>query len=71
MAFNDVHVQMAAGIANDAMSQSNLADLEAFAGTRGTDNAEVTREVGLPTAKAIRAFAKGEYSRCADLLLPV
>jgi hypothetical protein len=38
----------------------------------GTDtNATMTREVGLPLARALQAFAAHDYHRAIDLLLPL
>jgi len=70
-AFNDVHAVMAlTGAQRIDAARSVVAALERRAS--GTDtNAVMSREVGLPVAQALLAFAIGEYARCVDLLLPV
>jgi tetratricopeptide (TPR) repeat protein len=70
-AFNDAHAMMAfTGAGRDAEAKRLLAALEArMAG--GGANAMMTRDVGLPLARAIRAFARGDYAAVVDLLGPV
>jgi tetratricopeptide (TPR) repeat protein len=70
-AFNDVHALLAflgAGREDDA--RAVLASLEAHAGDAGT-NGRMIREVGLPVARGLVAFARGDHARCVDELLPV
>jgi tetratricopeptide (TPR) repeat protein len=70
-AFNDMHAMMAyaaTGRLDDA--QRLLAAMEGAATGPGT-NASMTRRVGLPIARAIDAFGRGQYSETVDLLLPV
>lgn len=70
-AFNDAHAMMAfTGAGRDAEAKRLLAALEArMAG--GGANAMMTRDVGLPLARAIRAFGHGDYAGVVDLLVPV
>lgn len=70
-AFNDVHAVLAllgAGRSEDAQRVLNA--LEQRAAGSGT-NAMMSREVGLPVARALCAFHAGKYSECAELLLDV
>lgn len=70
-AFNDAHAVMALVGANrwtevDAV----LATLERVAAGNGT-NAMMSREVGLPFARALAAFGRGRYDTVVDELLPI
>jgi tetratricopeptide (TPR) repeat protein len=67
-AFNDVHTMMAyLGAQNYPAAETLLRTLEAAADGRGT-NAELTRDVGLPVARALMSFAFGDYGECVKLL---
>jgi tetratricopeptide (TPR) repeat protein len=67
----DLHAMMAfAAAGRDAEARSLAAFLEAAAKGRG-ENAAAVRDVGLPVARAIEAFAREQYGRAVDLLLPV
>ena len=70
-AFNDVHAVMAlVGSKRIDRAQRVVESLERRAS--GTDtNAMMSREVGLPLAQALVAFAKGAYADCANLLIPI
>ncbi len=69
--FNDVHAMMAfSGAGRDDLAQQLLAALQRTA-AGGSDNAAMTREVGLPAAKALLAFARGQYAEAVELLLPI
>jgi hypothetical protein len=70
-AFNDAHAAMA--FVADGREQELgllLATLEQRAGGSDT-NAMMTREVGLPLARALQAFGAGRYDRVVELLLPL
>lgn len=70
-AFNDAHAMMAfTGAGRKAEAETLLAALAQRAEEPGT-NGMMTREVGLPLAKAIQAFARGQYGRVVELLTPV
>ena len=70
-AFNDCHAMMAfAGAGREDLAQRLLAVMERATCGEG-DNAAVTRSVGLPVARALWAFAQGDYGPSADLLAPV
>jgi hypothetical protein len=72
-AFNDVHALMAALAAGDvpqAEHQIALGAERALAAGCG-DNHPVAREVGLPLARGLAAFAKGDFDAAADLLYAV
>ena len=70
-AFNDVHALMAfIGAHDDEAAGEAVGALEAAAAGSGT-NARMAREVGLPVARALVDFGRGEYAACVDALLPV
>jgi tetratricopeptide (TPR) repeat protein len=70
-AFNDVHAVMAhVGAKNFDQAERVAASLEARAQGVGT-NAMMSRDVGLPLARALIAFARGSYADCISLLLPI
>jgi hypothetical protein len=70
-AFNDVHAIMALVGANRWPEvDAALAGLERVASGTGT-NAMMSREVGLPLARALAAFGRGQYATVVDELLPV
>jgi hypothetical protein len=49
---------------------ATLASLERAANGTGT-NARMSREVGLPLARAIAAFGRGEYADAVEYLVPI
>ena len=70
-AFNDAHAMMAfVGAGRGDLAADLLARLEQAAGGPG-DNAGFTRDVGLPLARAIVAFAGADHARVVDLLRPL
>lgn len=70
-AFNDVHAVLAfLGAGREREAMRTLAAMEQTLTTPGT-NARMTREVGLPLARAMLAFAREEYDDCVELLLGV
>ena len=71
-AFNDMHAMMAFAMAGwDRESTRLVADLQ-WAAMNGTgSNAAMARDVGLPVARAIRAFGLQRYDDAIDLLAPV
>jgi len=70
-AFNDVHAVMAfVGADRIDLAQQTIAALERKAA--GTDtNAMMSREVGLPLARALVALGAARYQETIDLLLPI
>jgi tetratricopeptide (TPR) repeat protein len=67
-AFNDCHAVMAfAGAGDFAAAERSVAALERAARGEGT-NALMSREVGLPFANGMIAFARGQYDRAIDEL---
>ncbi len=71
-AFNDVHAVMAhCGAGRDAAAAQVMAAMEAVAAAGQGDNAAMTREVGLPLARGLRAFAAGAHAEAARLLGPL
>ncbi|EHK65462.1 tetratricopeptide repeat protein [Achromobacter arsenitoxydans] len=67
-AFNDVHALMAyLGAGDGAAAQELIAAMEAAAEGGGT-NAMMTRDVGLPAARALAAFVREDYALTVDLL---
>jgi tetratricopeptide (TPR) repeat protein len=70
-AFNDVHAVMAfAGAQRFDLTRQTL-DVLAQRAAGSDTNAMMSREVGLPMAQALLAFAAGRYQETIDLLLPV
>ena len=70
-AFNDTHAMMAfAGAGRDDLAQRLLGVMERTAQQNG-DNAAMTRQVGLPVARALQAYADGNFARAVNLLVPV
>ena len=69
-AFNDVHAMMAlVGAGREDAADQLVATMEQAAGETGT-NAVMTRDVGLPVAKALRAFGRGDYGAATELIEP-
>ncbi len=67
-AFNDFHAMLAyAGTGRAAAMSRQLAQLGAAAVQPGS-NGMMSREVGLPLAQGIAAFARGQYAEAADLI---
>lgn len=70
-AFNDVHAVMAfAGAKRFDLAQRALGTLEKNASASGT-NAMMSREVGLPLARALVSFVRGCHDETIELLLPI
>lgn len=70
-AFNDAHAMMAfMGAGREAEARRLLAALERRAAGTGS-NAAMTRDVGLPLARALRAFAGADYTAAVELLRPL
>jgi hypothetical protein len=70
-AFNDVHAIMSfVGAQRFDLAQQTLAAMERKAAATDT-NAMMTRDVGLPVAYALVAFAMKQYEEVVGLLLPV
>ena len=70
-AFNDAHAMMAFVGAGRLDLAGRLLDAQAAAVDSGADNASFTRDVGAPVARAILAFAKGDYRTTVRLLKPI
>ena len=70
-AFNDLHAMLAyVGVGREADQRALLDSMQA-ALDKDDDNAVFTRDVGLPAAQAIRAFAQGDAAQAVRLLRPV
>jgi tetratricopeptide (TPR) repeat protein len=70
-AFNDFHAMLAfAATGRHAAMTRQISDLAAAATQDGT-NGMMTRDVGLPLARGIAAFARAQYSTAIDLIEPV
>jgi hypothetical protein len=70
-AFNDYHAMMAFVGSGDSVRQQAILDsLHAAIASTG-DNAEFSREVGLPGALAVQAFGQGNYPDVVRLLRPI
>ena len=70
-AFNDMHAAMAyVATGRDKAADALERAVAEVAQGRGS-NAHMTREVGLPIVRAIRAFGAERYGEAVDLLMPV
>ena len=71
-AFNDAHAAMAL-CASGAIAEARdwIGRLDAVVGERRGANAAMTADVGLPLAKAIVAFADGDYAATIGHALPI
>lgn len=70
-AFDDAHAMMAfVGAGREVAARDLLAALETGAAGDG-DNAMMTAEVGLPVARALRAFGRGLFGEACDNLRAV
>jgi hypothetical protein len=70
-AFNDVHAMMVfVGTGDRAAQKEVLGTLERAAAGGGT-NAAMSREVGLPLARGIAAFGRGDHAGAIAHILPV
>ncbi|GJG98663.1 tetratricopeptide repeat protein [Cupriavidus pauculus] len=70
-AFNDVHAIMACLGADRPAAAQAMRDALHRAAQGSNTNAMMSRDVGLPVADALIAFAQGDYATVIDLLLPV
>lgn len=70
-AFNDVHAVMASLGAGRPEAALEMRAALRHAAQGGTTNAMMSRDVGLPAADALIAFAQGDYAAAIDLLLPI
>jgi tetratricopeptide (TPR) repeat protein len=70
-AFNDFHAMLAyAAIGRHAAMQGQIGELALAAAQEGS-NGMMSREVGLPLARGIAAFARGEYAEAIRCIEPV
>jgi hypothetical protein len=70
-AFNDCHAVMALlGAGRVGEAERAVAILSETA-RKQSDNASMTRDVGLPLARALLAFEQGKYAATIDLLRPL
>lgn len=71
-AFNDVHAMMAfVADGRDAVAERLLNANERYVDHASDANVAMSRIIGLPFCRALQAFARGDYGRCVDVLLPV
>lgn len=75
LAFNDVHIMMSFAGAGQREAADRLeAGMAAYASTppaSPTSNRAITRTIGLPLARAVRAFREGRFAAAVALLLPL
>ena len=70
-AFNDLHAMIAfIGAGRRDLAEEVLATQHA-AMARTDDNADFTRDVGHPAARAVQAFGEGKYDEVVSLLRPI
>jgi tetratricopeptide (TPR) repeat protein len=70
-AFNDVHAMLAFAATGRTSAIERLAANLALAAAGTGTNAAMSREVGIPVAQGIEAFARGRYGDALDLIEPV
>jgi tetratricopeptide (TPR) repeat protein len=71
-AFNDVHAMMTfVSAGRQDLAEELLSANERYVEHANDANVAMSRIIGLPFCRAIRAFAAGEYQACVDELLPV
>ncbi len=72
LVFNDVHIALVAGIAGDRAAEGKLErSLGDYVGKSKGTNRDISAEVGRHLIAAIAAFAKGEFERVIELMLPI
>ena len=70
-AFNDAHAMMVfVGLGDRAAQREVIRTLERAAEARGTNGA-MSRDVGLPLARGIAAFGRGDYAGAVAEILPL
>jgi tetratricopeptide (TPR) repeat protein len=67
-AFNDAHAMMSFVASGRERDADRLLTAMAKRAENGVTNAAMTREVGLPIARALRAFGRGDYATAIALL---
>lgn len=70
-AFNDLHAMMAFAVTGREHEQQQLLDAQRIAMAGDGDNADFTREVGHAAARAVQAFAAGDFGQAVGLLRPI
>ena len=70
-AFNDVHAMMAFVGAGRGKAAADLLAAQRAAMEGSNDNADFTRAVGYPLARAIEAFGEGAYAETVALIRPI
>ncbi|MBI1211686.1 MAG: tetratricopeptide repeat protein [Alphaproteobacteria bacterium] len=70
-AFNDMHAMMAFAATGREDLQSRLVTALKGAAEGDGTNAMMTREIGLPAARGIRAFGRGAFDEAVEYLLPL
>jgi len=70
-AFNDSHAMMAfVGAGRETDADRTIAAMERQVGI-GVTNAMMTEQVGLPVARALRAFGRGDHAATVEHLRPI
>ena len=70
-AFNDVHAMLAFAATGRTAAGDRLAANLALAAAGTGTNAAMSRDVGIPVAQGIEAFARGRHADALDLIEPV
>ena len=70
-AFNDLHALMSCIGAEEESGADALLEAMMAPSTSGSSNARMTRKVGLPLARAFRAYGRGRWSEATEGLLRV
>ena len=71
LAFIDVHYGIALTAAGHKGADELMQSLQGYAGMRGEENAQITRDVGIPLVEAVMAHRAGQYDAVIEILLPI
>lgn len=71
LAFIDVHYRIALTAAGHKGADELMQSLQGYAGMRGEENAQNTRDVGIPLVEAVMAHRAGQYDAVIEILLPI
>ena len=72
LAFNDLHLAIAASRSREPDDLARLRlSLDAYQRSGAGDNHEVMAEIGRPLIDGVLAFARGDYARAVEAILPV
>lgn len=71
LAFNDMHIAFTLEAAGDSARLTAQRESLARYAQGDSENAVLTREIGLPVIEAMHAYRRGEFARCVALMAPI